>query len=171
MGRCLRRPGRRHSDPRSSAASLAVVTIRGDSCRLKEKRRAGLLQKTGTASETRPVDLRGRAYVGFASGGFDTTFNVNYVDDYANPFAIGGARTVDSWTTVDWSSSFTFDHADTWLAGVRISLSMQNLLDKDPPFVGASGRTGPALQIPVGFDPANANPLGRFVSAGIAIKW
>lgn len=29
-----------------------VITIRGDSCRLREKRRSGLLQKPGTAPET-----------------------------------------------------------------------------------------------------------------------
>jgi len=32
-----------------------VVTIRGDSCRLREKRRSGLLQKPAATPETTPV--------------------------------------------------------------------------------------------------------------------
>lgn len=120
----------------------------------------------------RPADLRGRMYVNLSlDDGFSATVGVNYVDNYSNPFAIGGAQPVDSWTTVDLHLSYAVEAESTsnWLDGMRFSVSAQNLFDEDPPFVGRTA--GQAVVSPVGFDPANANPLGRFVSVTLSRAW
>lgn len=118
-----------------------------------------------------PVDLRGRVFGTLTHGGFTNTVSVNYVDDYTNPFAEGGPQGIDSWTTVDWSAAYGFERGgNSILDGVRLSLSVQNLFDEDPPFVAFSnGNEG--LRNPVGFDPANANPLGRLVTVGLQKTW
>lgn len=116
-----------------------------------------------------PVNLRGRVHAGYSHKGFDATLSLNYVDDYINPQTPTNPRAlVDSWETVDLGLSYAFDDttAPSWLRGVSISLSAQNLFDKDPPFVvreAASERFG--------FDPQNANPLGRIVVVGFSKKW
>lgn len=119
----------------------------------------------------RPVDLRARAYAGLSRGGFDGTLSVSYVDDYSNPFATSGSRDVESWTTLDLSLSYQFGSRGAGvLDDVRLSLSVQNLLDEAPPFVERD-LSAQALFQPVGFDPTNANPLGRFLTLGLAKKW
>jgi iron complex outermembrane recepter protein len=118
----------------------------------------------------RPVDLRGRVYLGLTHGDLDTTLSINYVDDYRNPYPPGGAQTVESWTTVDLSAVYEFE-GETMLDGLRLSLSVQNLFDEDPPFIARSSNTSQGLVNPVGFDTANANPLGRFVAFGISKRW
>ena len=119
-----------------------------------------------------PADIRGRAYAGITNGGFDGTLNVNYVDDYANVAAVGGSRNVEAWTTFDLNLAYDFSRGDGGEAdnGVRLSLSVQNLFDKDPPFVGY-GIGEQAVTNFVGFDSANANPLGRFVIVGLSKTW
>ena len=52
---------------------------------------------------------------------------------------------------------------DTIVSGSEISFSIQNLFDRDPPFV--NNPTGFA------YDPTNASPLGRVVSLEIRRRW
>lgn len=120
----------------------------------------------------RPVDFRARMQIGLTRGGLQSTVNINYVDDYTNPLA-GGAQRIDSWTTLDWALSYEFgrDAGSTFLSGLRLSLSAQNLLDSEPPFVASNNNVASRLNNSAGFDPANANPLGRFVVVGIAKTW
>ncbi len=113
-----------------------------------------------------PADWRGRASASLTRGRFDGTINLNYTDSYRNPAAAPGYQDIGSWTTVDLSLSYSLgDKARPF----RLSLSVQNLFDRDPPFLG----TGPGSSIiyPIGFDPANANPLGRFIVAGFSHTW
>nr|WP_246371140.1 TonB-dependent receptor [Phenylobacterium haematophilum] len=49
------------------------------------------------------------------------------------------------------------------LDGLSVALNVQNLFDSDPPFY--DGPTG------IGYDPANADPLGRFVSLQLTKRW
>jgi outer membrane receptor protein involved in Fe transport len=122
-----------------------------------------------TAVDTvlRPVDLRGRAYASLARGRLETSLNVQYVDDYRNPF-VAGQRAVDSWTTLDWTASYSFGSDERAVEG---RVSVQNLFDEDPPFVASSGVANLGLTAPVGFDPANANPLGRFIAVQVSKRW
>jgi outer membrane receptor protein involved in Fe transport len=114
-----------------------------------------------------PVDWRGRAYASLISGRFGGTLGVNYVDSYANPLAPAGQQKIDSWTTVDLI--LTYDLRRGASKGSRFNLSIQNLLDKNPPHLDPV--SGSNIVYPVGFDPANANPLGRFLVLGLTQTW
>lgn len=108
-------------------------------------------------------DWRGRAFAGVTAGGFNTTLSVNYIDDYANPWVTGSPQ-VDSWTTVDLVMSWELE-----AGGPRVSLTAQNLFDRDPPLLARG--SGQVINVPIGFDAVNANPLGRFVMIGVTQKW
>jgi hypothetical protein len=113
----------------------------------------------------KPVDLRLRAYGGWSSGAYGATVYINYVDGYDNPFSTP-ASDMSSWTTVD--ASFRFDGAGMassgLLNGFSAILSVQNLLDEDPPLFPNS------LQGLL-YDAANASPVGRFISMQLVQKW
>lgn len=126
-------------------------------------------------SVLQPVDLRARAFASISIGEFSNTLNVRYVDEYGNPFArdANSPRRVGSWTTVDWNASYRFASRD-WmgpLASLRLSLGVQNVFDKDPPFVFRTSNAASNLVLSPGYDPANANPLGRVVSLGVTAAW
>ncbi|RYG38538.1 MAG: TonB-dependent receptor [Burkholderiales bacterium] len=113
-------------------------------------------------------EWRGRAQAGLTNAGFNTTVSVNYVDDYVNPWETGSPA-VDSWTTVDLSLSYAFAGEDRGAGGPRVSLTVQNLFDRDPPLLQAGNNQ--VINVPIGFDSVNANPLGRFVMLGFTQKW
>jgi iron complex outermembrane recepter protein len=123
------------------------------------------LTTSGVDVVGRPADLRGRIYLGGSAGAWDTTLSANYVDDYRNPFAPGGAQTVDNWLTLDWTANYRFQSA-------TLGLSVQNLFDEDPPAVTQSAVAGPfGLRDSVNFDPSNANPLGRLIVVSLTKRW
>lgn len=109
----------------------------------------------------RPVDLNLRASGSWSRDMLTVFAAVNYADSYAdtltdpeNPIGI------DSWTTVDLTLAYGGRDlpGDSLFDRLRLSLTVQNLLDQDPPFVATSDG--------LNFDYANATPLGRFVSFG-----
>ena len=118
-----------------------------------------------------PADLRGRAYVGWSRDGWQSQLNVNYVDGYGNPFS-AVQDSISSWTTIDLSSAYTFAESPGSLKnGLTVSLNVQNLLDEDPPFVRLGDATNSGLRAEIGFDPSNANALGRVVSLQVTKAW
>ena len=117
----------------------------------------------------RPVDLRARAFIGLARDGMEATLAVSYVDSYRNPYSQGETQ-IDSWTT--WDARLAFDLASAGLGvGSELSIGAKNIFDEPPPYVETSGLQGAALQARVGFDPANANPLGRSLWIELVKKW
>ncbi|WP_339864832.1 TonB-dependent receptor plug domain-containing protein [Paremcibacter congregatus] len=103
--------------------------------------------------------LSWRGEQGFAATGF-----VNYTDGYRDDVS-SPPRGIDAWTTVDVNLSYhTADHLGSLgLNDMVFSLNVMNVFDTDPPFVNnPSG---------VGYDPANADPLGRFISFTVTKKW
>jgi iron complex outermembrane recepter protein len=117
----------------------------------------------------RPVDLRGRAFVGLARDSIEATLAVNYVDSYRNPYSQGETQ-IDSWTTWDARVAFDLVHAGLGV-GSELSIGAKNIFDEPPPYVETSGLQGVALQARVGFDPANANPLGRSLWIELIKRW
>jgi iron complex outermembrane receptor protein len=112
----------------------------------------------------RPVDLRANAYAGLSSGGFSSRLTARYVDDYANPY-IAASPKIGDWLTFDLSASYDFGKRTGPLSGLAVYLSVQNLFDRDPPFVADFGPgIGDGLSEPIGFDPANATAFGRYIS-------
>jgi iron complex outermembrane receptor protein len=56
--------------------------------------------------------------------------------------------------------AYTFSN-EGWLKGAQFFVDGTNVLDKDPPFVNTA----------LGYDPFNANPIGRLITVGINKKW
>jgi len=122
-----------------------------------------------------PARFRSRDGVLWAEGetGFSAAAYVNYtapeVDDFASAF--GGSPSavpipVHSWTTADAQIGYEFSN-DSFLHGLRAALSVTNLFDQDPPGISAAATN----QGSIGFDPTNANGIGRFVSLNITKSW
>ena len=119
-----------------------------------------------------PADLRLRGSASWSNNGWSAAAFVNYVDGYVddrNLLGLGDVP-VSSWTTVDANLSYeTRDRSGrNFTDNIRLSISVQNLFDKNPPTIESSsifGGTG------TGFDPTNADPLGRFVSFRVTKAW
>lgn len=104
-----------------------------------------------------PVGLRGRTSAGWSYGAWTVAPSVNYVGDYKD---LTGRR-ISAWTTADLLVRWAPDRG--WLAGTALSLTVQNLFDKDPPFYDAPEG--------VGYDAANTHVLGRFASLQFTKAW
>ena len=117
---------------------------------------------------TNPVDFRLRAYAGIANGNWSGRLNLNYVDSYEN-IPESGQTAIDSWTTIDLVSNYTFPaDGGSFLSGTDVRVTVQNVFDEDPPFA-ANAFSG--VTNPIGFDPANANPFGRILSVQLVRTW
>jgi len=113
-----------------------------------------------------PVDFRLRASLSWQNDrGVSATVFANYTDSYRDNVS-QPERRINSWTTIDATLTYNLEDNSSLkaLQGVILSLSVQNIFDTDPPFVNN------ALES-LGYDPANADPLGRFISFNITKKW
>ena len=112
----------------------------------------------------RPVDFRANVYVGFSIDGFSGRLTGNYVAGYDNPFT-PTSPTIGDLLTFDLTASYEFGERRGLLSGVSLLLGVRNLLDTDPPYVADLGPgVTNGLSEPIGHDPANASPIGRFLS-------
>lgn len=113
-----------------------------------------------------PVEWRLRGRMGWSTGGFSANAFVNYIDGYTNQVVMP-IETVSSWTTVDLSVSQRIGGAGGEDGrGLQLGLSIQNLFDRDPPYVNNRSNTSA-----LGYDPEKANPLGRMISIQAMIRW
>ncbi|MGH8285648.1 MAG: TonB-dependent receptor domain-containing protein [Steroidobacteraceae bacterium] len=112
-------------------------------------------------TEDDPLDLRLRGSVSWERGLFAASGAINHADDYRDTMSLPNRR-VGSWTTL--AVRLALHPPDTgFLAGTEIALNAQNVFDEAPPFLN-----NPAG---VGYDPANADLLGRFVSLQLRKDW
>ncbi len=120
---------------------------------------APLLERVDTLGN--PVDLRLRATGNLGWRDWGATASINhagaYTDNVSSP-----SRRIESWTTLDLQVRYE-PKATDWRRGLIVSLSVQNLLDDDPPFVNRSAGFG--------YDATNADPLGRFVALQVVKSW
>jgi outer membrane cobalamin receptor len=114
-----------------------------------------------------PLDWRARAMGTWSRGGLSSTVVVNYSDDYVNDSLLEDVP-VSSWTTIDLNVSYDFGAAPrlSFLAGAKVGVSVDNLLDRDPPRAD-----GPVFAPPIGFDVFNADAMGRFITARLTKRW
>lgn len=115
----------------------------------------------------RPVDLRLRGGLTWSSGRWSSALFVNYTDSYVDDRPQTPVE-LESWTTVDMSIGYTVpDSPDSgWLSNLRVDLAASNLFDKQPPYIGADFQLGV-----LGYDPANADARGRFISLRVTKGW
>ena len=115
------------------------------------------------------VSERGRFNVGYNRGGFGANVTANYIGSYLNnaTITVAGVKLpeseVPSWTTLDAGVSYEFeDGRIAGLAGVRLSMNVQNVTDEEPPIV-LSGTSA--------VDLGNHNPFGRVWSFEITKRF
>jgi outer membrane receptor protein involved in Fe transport len=106
-----------------------------------------------------PVDLRLRLSGSWGRGPFGARATLTYVDDYRSETG----EAIEAWTPVDLQLRWTPAEADGPLAGLSLILNLQNAFDEDPPFYDSP--------FGVGYDPANADPLGRYLSLQLTKRW
>jgi outer membrane receptor protein involved in Fe transport len=165
------------TDVRGMDASLSYafdlgpgeMTLRADATYLFEFLRAAspaarAVDVVDTVSN--PVDLRARLGAAWRTDHITLSGFVNYTDGFRDNLS-APQRDVDAWTTVDLHASLRLgareDEHGEHEAGPELSLSVINLFDEEPPFVNNSAG--------VGYDPANADPLGRFVAFEISTRF
>jgi iron complex outermembrane recepter protein len=112
-----------------------------------------------------PVGFKARIKAGLTEGAYSGILFLNYINSYTNQFATPTSQ-IASWTTVDMTLRWDCSESTCVgpVHGFSVTFSVQNLLGRNPPQF---------QQNPSGllFDPANANPFGRFLSLNIAKKW
>ncbi|WP_306394152.1 TonB-dependent receptor domain-containing protein [Telluria beijingensis] len=112
-----------------------------------------------------PVSMRGRAALAWTQGQWNAGLAMNYVGSYLNdlPLTIGGVTQprveIDAWKTFDLNLAWRSPAKTGAWGGVRFSLNVQNLFDRDPPVVLSTNNNAAYA-----FDPQNANVLGRVVT-------
>jgi len=112
-----------------------------------------------------PAKWRLRGQAGWSKGGFSANAFINHIGGYTNQTVLPAAR-VSSWTTVDTSLSQRFGGDDSSDRTLTLSLSIQNLFDRDPPFIEVQSSTSA-----LGYDPEKANPYGRTVAIQAVVRW
>ena len=113
------------------------------------------MQQAGVAGQ--PADLRLRAAASWTHGALTTTAALSHVGDLRTET---GGR-IKPWTTADLNLTYGFKTGP--MRGLSLALNVQNLLDDDPPFYDSN--------LGVGYDPANADPLGRTVTLQLTKTW
>jgi iron complex outermembrane receptor protein len=116
-----------------------------------------------------PPHVKARTGVSWARGPLSSVISANFVGGYRNGLNPAAAERVSPWTTFDWHVGYELSAANfgVSLEAVKVTLNVQNLFDTPPPPV----RSGPSLSEWIGFDPANASALGRFISVQITMAW
>jgi iron complex outermembrane receptor protein len=107
-----------------------------------------------------PADLRARASATWTHGALGATAGLNYLGD---TYAVETGRRVKPWTTADLQLRFSPTRGVLGRAGATWSLTVQNLFDAAPPFYDSP--------LAIGYDPANADPIGRTVSVQLTKAW
>jgi iron complex outermembrane receptor protein len=112
-----------------------------------------------------PPSTRARGGGTLRSGDLATTIAVNYIGGSRNNVSTTQSR-VASWTTVDASVAYEFPQSGS-LPGLRLAISGQNLLNRQPPFVAPNSTTFRGIN----YDSTNASPLGRYVSVDASVRF
>lgn len=125
--------------------------------RVAVSRQAPLVDMVDTVGNALALRLRGA--LSWQRDRWSASLFVNYTDDYTDN-ASHPQRGIGSWTTLDMQLAYQVPARAQWLDDVEFSLSAVNAFDRDPPFNNSRR----------GYDSANADPIGRTVSARI-VKW
>lgn len=106
-----------------------------------------------------PADLRARVSAAWTHGPVTSSLSLNHTGDLHT----SAGRRLPSQTTVDLQLQYAAPAKDGPLRGVNLSLTVQNLFDRDPPFYDSPQG--------VGFDAANYEPTGRLVALQLTKAW
>lgn len=121
----------------------------------------------------KPARLRGNAGLSYSSdGGWAAQVVARYVDSYKDDMVVGTPAKVDAWLTLDLSVNWSLGQrfGAGLLSGTRLSLSVRNVLDEDPPSVTLQPSSTSSARW-FTYDPANADPEGRSIAVTFVKEW
>ena len=110
-----------------------------------------------------PLRFTARGDLGLAREQYSVRVAINYANSYQNNL-VTPAATVGSYATADLLVSYNIKPADLRLfgQGARLSLSVQNIFDRQPPYVQNGA---------LAFDPQVVSAIGRFTALSLNTKW
>jgi outer membrane receptor protein involved in Fe transport len=109
-----------------------------------------------------PAKINARLGTVWANGGLMASAFVNYVDGVTD--RTSGKRT-SSFTTFDATIHYVFDGRDGPWAGLELSLTGKNLLNRAPPLYA------PVAMTDVPYDSTNYSAIGRFLGIALSKHW
>jgi iron complex outermembrane receptor protein len=142
-----------------------------------------IMNSSGFNGTFASVQYNTRGNVGWAGGPIVADLFVNFTPSYRNwnstavhPLitsatgaVLGGGDVVHSWTTLDINLAYNF--VDGWLGGDQVYLHVNNIFDRNPPFINTTANgTGASSNAAFGFNAFNASPIGRTVEVGMTAK-
>jgi iron complex outermembrane receptor protein len=111
-----------------------------------------------------PVALRFNALVDWsqhASGpGFGARLTLDYTSAYRD-VSVVPKQSINAWAVTNFTARYRTGAGDGWSDGLEIALNAANLFNRAPPFVNRW----------IGYDPTNADSLGRVLSVQIRKSW
>ncbi len=108
-----------------------------------------------------PTAWKTRSSLGWTRNGVSITGFLNWQDG-SKFVTTTGTQQMSAFTTVDLNLNVDFNQLGYRpLHNIKLTISAENVLDANPPFLNVAG----------GFDSVNASPLGRFVSLRLARTW
>jgi outer membrane receptor protein involved in Fe transport len=113
-----------------------------------------------------PIKTRFRGNIGWADRSLALSFALNYWGAYKNPL-FSPSQKIDSWATLDFHAGYGFGARSGPLSDLTLAFDVKNIADADPPEVSIP----PSAGADIGFDPANANPLGRVFAVSVRKRW
>jgi outer membrane receptor protein involved in Fe transport len=114
--------------------------------------------------QNQPINLRLRGSGYWQYRNLQLSTVVVYANHYRD-WASSPPRNIASWTTVDLTASYTIVPASlSLLANTTVSLAVQNVFDRAPPFINNTTTF-------LGYDQENGNLLGRFLSVSLRKQW
>jgi iron complex outermembrane recepter protein len=119
-----------------------------------------------------PTMWKSRSSLTWKDEGWLASLTLNFVGGYTNTL-FTPSQPISSWTTADLNVSYNTrkNPSSTFLQDLTISLNVLNFTDARPPYAPLS----PADVLPGGaslpYDPANASPVGRFISIRLTKAW
>jgi outer membrane receptor protein involved in Fe transport len=140
------------------------LTLRGSATWLDSSQQNTAAQDAYDIAGTlfNPAKMKGRFGAAWNQGGFTVSAFVNYVSgitDNANEQK--GA----SFTTFDTTLRYATDERSGALSGMELTLSVQNLFNRDPPLYAAATLDQPP------YDSTNYSAVGRFVNLSVSKHW
>lgn len=119
-----------------------------------------LIERVGTLGN--PVDFRLRATADWSWHELGVNLALNHVNPYTDNISLP-SRPISAWTSIDLQLRLSSADKTGLARGLSAALTIQNVFDRDPPFVDRS--------LGFGYDPANADVLGRFIALQIKKQW
>ncbi|WP_411833873.1 TonB-dependent receptor domain-containing protein [Pseudoxanthomonas mexicana] len=141
------------------------MTLRGSGSWLDSRQRnTSAAEEFDVAGKVfNPAKFRGRVGATWNRGPFMLSSFLNHVGGVTDNLRPVETR-IASFTTVDANARYTFA-GEGALAGVGLGLSVQNLLDREPPLMA------PLFDFIVNYDSTNHSAIGRFVSLSVSKQW